>query len=287
VCTVVVSLQTAAPMPLLLLGFRDEFTGRPWQPPARHWPGSPLIGGRDEQAGGTWLAVNAGHPGHPRVSCILNARGQLAEPARRKSRGEIPLRVAEEGRQALRNLYKDPDTLAHYDPFYLVYADLSEALMLSWDGTGAALADLEPATHVLTNSGHAYPPATDPHSGPTDPNAGPTDPHSGPTDPNAGPNEPQVTDPKAARFGPKFAARRPSANPAATIKDAWENWLPLADGDGLPDTDPAAVIVRRELPDGRVWGTTSVTLVALGAKGLRYDFKPVPSDPATWYPVEI
>jgi hypothetical protein len=261
-------------MPLLLLGFRDEFTGRPWQPPARHWPGSPLIGGRDEQAGGTWLAVDPSHPGHPRVSCILNARGQLAEPTRRKSRGELPLRAAEEGRQALQHLYKDPDVMAHYDPFYLVYADLSEVVMLSWDGTDATLADLEPATHVLTNSGHAYPPPAAPL------------PEAGPAAPHTGPSQPQATDPKAARFGPKFAAHRPSADPAATIKDAWENWLTLADGDGLPDTDPAAVIVRRELPDGRVWGTTSVTLVALGAKGIRYDFKPVPSDPTTWYPVE-
>src|SRR5512146_885783 len=54
-CTVVVSLDPGNPVPLLLLGIRDEFTGRPWRPPARHWPGSPLIGGRDEEAGGTWL----------------------------------------------------------------------------------------------------------------------------------------------------------------------------------------------------------------------------------------
>ena len=77
-CTVVVSLAPEDRVPLLLLGIRDEFTGRPWQPPARHWPGSPLIGGRDEQAGGTWLAVQ---PELPRVSCILNGRGEFA-PAR-------------------------------------------------------------------------------------------------------------------------------------------------------------------------------------------------------------
>jgi hypothetical protein len=53
------------PGALLMLGIRDEFVGRPWQPPARHWPGSPLIGGLDEQAGGTWLAV---HPELPRAS---------------------------------------------------------------------------------------------------------------------------------------------------------------------------------------------------------------------------
>ena len=255
-CTVVVSFAPGDRMPLLLLGFRDEFTGRPWQPPARHWPGSPLIGGRDEHAGGTWLAV---HPGHPRVSCILNARGQQAELTRRRSRGELPLRAAGDGHQALKDLYNDPDTLASYDPFYLVCADLSSVLLLSWDGTEAALQDLEPATHVLTNVGHAYPPA----------------------------DRKEASDPKGAHFGPKFAARRPSGDPAATIKDAWGDWLTLADGDGLSHTDPAAIVVRHELPDGRVYGTTSVTLVALGTVGVRYDFKPVPSEPATWYPVEI
>jgi len=252
VCTVVLSLAPAEPMPLLLLGFRDEFTGRPWQPPARHWPGSPLVGGRDEQAGGTWLAV---HPGVPRVACILNARGQQAAPEDRRSRGELPLRAAADGSQALRQLHEDLGTLARYDPFFLICADLSAALMLSWDGQHAALENLGSATHVITNAGHTYPSV-----------------HQ---------------DDKAEHFGPKFAAYRPDADPAATIKDAWGDWLTLAGGDGLSDTDPAAILVRHELPDGRVYGTTSVSLVALGAGGLRYDFQPVPADPTTWYPVHL
>ena len=97
-CTVVVSLDPDNPVPLLLLGIRDEFTGRPWQPPARHWPGSALIGGLDEQAGGTWLAV---HPEQSRVGCILNGRGEFAPPDRRRSRGELPLRAAAEGQAAM------------------------------------------------------------------------------------------------------------------------------------------------------------------------------------------
>jgi len=244
-------------MPLLLLGFRDEFADRPWQPPARHWPGSPLVGGRDEQAGGTWLAV---HPGIPRVACILNAHGNQAPAERRRSRGELPLRAAAEGRDALQSLHGDPATLASYDPFFLICADLGSALMLSWDGTRASLEELQTeagATYLITNAGRTYPPGT-----------------HGP-------------DAKARHFGPKFAAHRPDADPAATIKDAWGDWLTLAGGDGLPDTDPAAIIARRELPDGRLWGTTSVSLVALGANGLRYDFQPVPSDPTTWYSVSI
>jgi hypothetical protein len=257
-CTVVVSLVPADKVPLLLLGIRDEFTGRPWQPPARHWPGSPLIGGRDEQAGGTWLAV---HPELPRVGCILNGRGEAAPASRRRSRGELPLRAAREGQEALRKLHADLGALASYDPFYLVCADRSAVLLLGWDGRRATLSDLEPATHLLTNAGHMYPPASS--------DAGEI-----------------PADPKAARFGPKFAAQRPSGDPAATIQDAWGDWLTLAAGDDLASTEPGAIIVRRELPDGRVWGSTSVSLVALaGDGGLRYDFQPVPADPATWYSV--
>ena len=265
-CTVVVSLAPEDQVPLLLLGVRDEFTGRPWQPPARHWPGSPLIGGLDEQAGGTWLAV---HPDLPRVSCILNGRGEFAPPDRRRSRGELPLRAAAEGRRVLKELHEDPDTLARYDPFYLVCADLNpfpSVLLLGWDGRNARLTELEPATHLLTNAGHMYPPASD--------------------------NLQKPPDEKAQRFGPKFAARRPSGDPAATLSGAWADWLTLAGGDGLAATEPGAIIVRRELPDGRVWGSTSATLIALARDGgLRYDFQPDPKtppqepDPTTWYSV--
>jgi hypothetical protein len=220
-----------------------------------------LIGGLDEQAGGTWLAV---HPDLPRVSCILNGRGEFAPPDRRRSRGELPLRAAAEGRDALHELYNATDTLSSYDPFYLVCADLTTVLLLSWDGRHPALSDLEPATHVLTNVGHMYPPVHD--------------------------NGQTPADEKAERFGPKFAAQRPSGDPAATIKDAWGDWLTLAAGDDLGGTEPAAIIVRHELPDGRVYGTTSVTLVALASKGLRYDFQPdpkIPPDPTTWDSVGI
>jgi hypothetical protein len=127
--------------------------------------------------------------------------------------------------------------------------------MLSWDGTRAVLEDLQPGTHVITNVGHTYPSAAE--------------------------------DDKARHFGRRFAAQRPGADPAATITDAWGDWLTLARGDGLDGNDPAAIIARRELPDGRLWGTTSVSLVALGASGLRYDFQPVPADPASWYPVDL
>jgi uncharacterized protein with NRDE domain len=234
-CTVIVSLEPSGRVPLLLIGIRDELTARPWQPPARHWPGSPLIGGRDEQAGGTWLAI---HPGVPRVACVLNGRGPLASPSQRRSRGELPLIAADGDR-----VPEDPAALAAYDPFHLVTATIDAVSLLSWDGSQATRRDLPPGTHVITNAG---------------------------LDPD---------DQKAVYFAPRFAAHRPPAEPAMDIRQAWEPWLALIDAEDLPATDPRAIRVSRQLPDGRLWGTTSISLVALSSTGLRYDFQPVPGSP--------
>jgi Transport and Golgi organisation 2 len=275
VCTVVVSLEPAAPVPLLLLGIRDELTDRPWRRPARHWPDSPLIGGIDEEAGGTWLAV---HPAVPRVSCVLNGRGALAEPAVRRSRGDLPLRAAADGPEVLARLAADPGALARYDPFHLVCADVRRAWVLSWDGTRAAHGELAPGTHMLTNAGHMYPAGrpsgADGAGGP----GGLGGPYS--AGGAAGPG-----DAKAAYFGPRFAARRPGGDPGKPLADAWGDWLVLAAGGGLPREDPRAIIAGRELPGGRAWGSTSVSLVALSDDGLRYDFQPAPGETAGWYEV--
>jgi len=261
VCTVVVSLEPGERVPLRLLGIRDELTSRPWRPPARHWPGSPLIGGIDEQAGGTWLAV---HPGIPRVACLLNARGPLADPARRRSRGELPLRAAAEGPGFLSRLAGDPGALAAYDPFHLICGTPDAVTMISHlpgerPPVPPDVRDLGPGTHLITNAGHAYP---------------------------AGPGDP-AAEPKAAHFADKFGAARPPANPALPLAQAWGDWLTLAAGDGLDPADPAGIIVRHELPDGRVHGSTSVTLVALGDGAVRYDFQPHPGRADGWYPVPL
>lgn len=250
-------------MPLRLLGIRDELTSRPWRPPARHWPASPLIGGIDEQAGGTWLAV---HPTVPRVGCLLNARGAAADPARRRSRGDLSLRAAAEGPGFLSQLAGDLTALRAYDPFHLICASADSVSALTWPGSDPAVQSerpkvrvLAPGTHLFTNAGHAYP---------------------------AGPGDPQG-EPKALHFADKFAAARPPADPALPVAQAWGDWLTLAAGDGLDPADPAGIIVRKDLPDGRVYGTTSVTLVALAADALRYDFQAQPGSPDGWAAVPV
>ena len=41
-CTVVILRRPGHDWPLLLAGNRDEMKGRPWKPPARHWPDRPF-----------------------------------------------------------------------------------------------------------------------------------------------------------------------------------------------------------------------------------------------------
>jgi uncharacterized protein with NRDE domain len=57
--------------------------------------------------------------------------------------------------------------------------------------------------------------------------------------------------------------------------DDWPSWRRVLAGNGL--------LVDRE-HEGRRYASTSEALVGLGA-GVWYEFNPVPTDPAAWYPV--
>lgn len=73
-----------ATTPLLLLANRDEFYARPTS--ALHWwQDAPVLAGRDEQAGGTWLGVN--RRGH--LAALTNYRDPLNNRADAPSRGAL------------------------------------------------------------------------------------------------------------------------------------------------------------------------------------------------------
>ena len=256
-CTAILDLAPGAPA--LLAGIRDELVDRAWEPPGRYWPDHPgLIGGRDLQAGGTWLAVS---PEDQRVTCVLNARGRPAEQATRRTRGVLPLQVAQEAKLSR-------DGLADFDPFHVLSAEPGMAMLWSWDGEHLTERELGPGLHMLVNSGLAsdlLPAAAD----------------SG----NPG-REHELA--RLAHFLPRLtAAARPDPRPGAPTAQAWGAWLPLIDGDGLARDDPRALIVRRDLGDGRVWGTTSVSLVAVWPDAMRYDFTAAPGNPDAWYAVPL
>jgi hypothetical protein len=246
-CTAILRIEPGGPV--LLAGIRDELADRAWQPPGRHWPDLPgVIGGRDRQAGGTWLAVA---PAARRAACVLNGRGRMAPVASRRSRGVLPLAAAAEG--------KLPRTdLAAFDPFHLLLAEPGMAVLWSWDGERLAERELTAGLHMVVNSGLE---------------AG-----------DAPAREYELA--RLGHFRPRLrAAARPGPRPGQPVRDAWGAWLPLLDGDGIGPDDPRALIVRQNLGGGRVWGTTSISLVSVSPDGMRYDFTAVPGQPSAWYPI--
>jgi hypothetical protein len=274
-CTALLSVDDNGNV--LLVGVRDEMLARAWEPPARHWPELPsLIGGRDLQAGGTWLAVS---PGDRRAACVLNGRGQQAPAATRRSRGGLPL-------QAALGKPLDRSALAELDPFHLLVAEPGRATIASWDGRDLLDRELSPGLHLAVNSGLAsdlHPP------GPHPPAPHPPAPASGNP---VSPQPPSAENGRArelariAYFLPRFTqAAQPDPQAGQPIGEAWGEWFQLINGAGLPTDDQRALIVRHDFGDGRVWGSGSISLVALSPAGLRYDFTASPGDPAAWYPV--
>lgn len=144
-CTLVVAHQLVPDLPLIVLANRDEFVDRPARGPGLLRSDPPAFGGRDEQAGGTWMAVNE----HGLLVGLTNLAGQAPDLSRR-SRGLLVVdllehRTAAEVRDALLLLGRD-----EYNPFRVIASDGEAALRARYDGT-AAIEMLGPGVHGATN----------------------------------------------------------------------------------------------------------------------------------------
>lgn len=122
---------------------RDEFHARPTRSMAWwRWPAGPLAG-RDEKAGGTWLAADR----TGRFAAITNFRDPDAGSGER-SRGELPLAWIDSGREAgefARDLH---DRRRAWGPFNLVLGDFTQL----WNvGTYAEPVPVTPGIHALSN----------------------------------------------------------------------------------------------------------------------------------------
>ena len=145
-CTVLLRIDPDGRWPVLVGAIRDEFVERPWDPPGFHWeePFAGLIGGRDQRAGGTWLAVD---PSRRRVAALLNAgkRDDPEDGLPRPTRGTLALRVlTSEGL---------PAELARYDRFHLLRATLDDGELWSWDGDILTHSRLAAGDHIIVNAG--------------------------------------------------------------------------------------------------------------------------------------
>lgn len=147
-CLIVFAWNEHPDYRLILAANRDEFHRRPTQD-AHWWPDQPhILGGRDLQAGGTWLAL--GRTG--RFATITNYREQSFAKGSYRSRGEIVTDFV--------NSDTDPSSFsgvidgADYAGFNLLSADLAgeEPSICYVSNRDDPLAELDAGVYGLSNA---------------------------------------------------------------------------------------------------------------------------------------
>lgn len=153
-CLVALAWRTHPRYPLILLGNRDEFHARP-SAAADWWTDLPdgvaqVLGGRDLEAGGSWLAMNRAG----RVAVVTNY------PLRRVVDGRSRGLLVREALTAPGDVREGLDAIAadagHYAGFSLLVADPQAAASLHAHRTPVSAGTLAPGIHVYSN---APPPA--------------------------------------------------------------------------------------------------------------------------------
>lgn len=142
-CVVALACQVHPDWPLILIGNRDEFHGRPSAALAMWDDGSGIVAGRDLQAGGTWLGV---HAPSGRIVVVTNVRG-AAPDAAKESRGALVVDMLRgDGR------FAEPaaSDLDRFNAFNL-FAVGNDGARLLTNRPEPLIASLAPGMHALAN----------------------------------------------------------------------------------------------------------------------------------------
>src|SRR5947207_14524123 len=149
-CLLVVASRMDAATPLLVGANRDEQYDRPAVAISVLRPGPPrVLGGRDLQAGGTWLAVNE----HGLVAALTNGATPEAKDPTKRSRGELPLALsgfadAETAVEHFLHRYHPRD----YNRAWLLVGDRQSLIYVDMTGDEEPTArPLPPGLHILGN----------------------------------------------------------------------------------------------------------------------------------------
>ena len=150
-CLLVVAWHVDARAPLVVAANRDERLDRPAAAAVVLQERAPrIVGGRDQEAGGTWLAVND----HGVVAGLTNRPGQQGRDPSKRSRGELPLALAahtdaESAVEQFAQRFRPCD----YNPSWLLVGDRRSLFYLDMtDGDHAQVRALPPGIHILENN---------------------------------------------------------------------------------------------------------------------------------------
>ncbi|KAF5184668.1 Transport and golgi organization 2-like protein [Thalictrum thalictroides] len=148
-CITVFIWQAHPLYPFLLLFNRDEFHNRPTKP-VSWWEDNEILGGRDEVAGGTWLACTR----QGRIAFLTNVR-EVSSLPEAKSRGELVLGFLQSKKRPMEFANEVLKEVDQYNGFNLVLCDLCSKTMVYVCNRpkGEPLVQVvSPGIHVLSNA---------------------------------------------------------------------------------------------------------------------------------------
>ena len=144
-CLIAFAWQAHPRWRLVLAGNRDEFHARPSAPLA-HWAERPILGGRDLEAGGTWLGVtDAG-----RCSVVTNVRDPR-DPHEGRSRGWLAVDYLAGAAAAAEHAVQLRASAMAYRPFNLLTFDATDAFYLG-NRPEPRIQAIAPGVHGLSNA---------------------------------------------------------------------------------------------------------------------------------------
>ena len=148
-CTVILLRDLLPGLPVVLAANRDELLDRPAAGPAVLDQGLGIVGGRDLEAGGTWLAVSASGF----FVALTNQREDGRAAAGLQSRGQVVLEVARAGARggsAAAQAWLQAADPGATRPYNLLFGDRS-SVHLARVQDGLCLSTVGPGIHVLPN----------------------------------------------------------------------------------------------------------------------------------------
>ena len=143
-CLILIALDAHRDFPLVLAANRDEFFARPTLPASLGRERN-VIGGRDVEKGGTWMAVTTAG----RLAAVTNYRDGARLKTGQRSRGRLVSDFVLSRGDAAEYL---EDVLRHadlYDGFNLIVMDRGRGFYCS--NRSAEITELSPGVHGLSN----------------------------------------------------------------------------------------------------------------------------------------
>jgi len=146
-CTILAWLGEHPRYPLIIAANRDEYEDRASSGPQVLSETPLVVGGRDDLAGGTWLAISE----RGFICAVANRKGAGAHDPSKRSRGALVFELARAQNVAGARLLIESHDARSYNPFILAAADAQGGFAAHGGARGLDVALLNRGAHAITN----------------------------------------------------------------------------------------------------------------------------------------